>query len=638
MPTYFSKPDIPQYSISLFSDAAVQGAQAGNAIPGVAKSIYEGVNKGIQNAQSIEYNDLQIQKAKQQVIQETAESYQLQLQQSILQANSDATKAAKTAELEAANLQAIQKRDDIVNSQAIGKLITDKTLPVKEKTDAILSNSGFQDTLFRDPDRALQVLGALEAQGADKNVITAARNQFDAVRQQKQQMEDQEYQRRQRIQNSEKNRAESAEATSALGGLPGFMDAQTKPGYDYRNVNIYPVDSVELTPEGKVRMQNGNVVRKPIKLGSTTPGYMMIYGDEVIEPFLSEEAGKQYQKYLNTYKVNQNSIGAPTPAASTQNVPANVAAVDPRGPAVTPTPSPTNQNIIDQKKGQNQQAFAKAESLGQGAGYQAMVTQGRSLANKQMPAPNFIITSQSTPIPAGTPQLTVAPTDTPTAIPTATPSPTGTIAYGEEKLSQVLGGPSVKLNVSDVRSAATPDVITRINGIEALKDQPAILKGMAAVESSGRTNAVGGAGVGLFQFEPAAASDVGLALEDRSNPDRATPAAVNYLSRQYQGVEKALNKVFNQQGVNRKPDPRFVLAAYNGGLGWIERGIRAGHTDWDSMKEYLRSVKNPTAGRINTEYPDKVILASMPFIVGGNMSDDDYVRTLINFGIAQINI
>ena len=80
----------------------------------------------------------------------------------------------------------------------------------------------------------------------------------------------------------------------------------------------------------------------------------------------------------------------------------------------------------------------------------------------------------------------------------------------------------------------------------------------------------------------------------------------------------------------------MVLAAYNGGQRDILRGIRAGKTTWEGMSEYLKSVKSPGAYKENVSYADKVIVSSIPFIKGGNASDDSWVKTLINFGIIDV--
>ncbi len=122
---------------------------------------------------------------------------------------------------------------------------------------------------------------------------------------------------------------------------------------------------------------------------------------------------------------------------------------------------------------------------------------------------------------------------------------------------------------------------------------------------------------------------------DRTNPDKAEPAGVEYVNQKYGEITKAL--VAKLSGVaSIKPDPRMVLAAYNGGASWVMRAIQAGNYDWESVKKYILENKSPAAAKENIAYVDKVLSASIPFLTGGNASDEAYLRELNAYDIITI--
>ena len=101
------------------------------------------------------------------------------------------------------------------------------------------------------------------------------------------------------------------------------------------------------------------------------------------------------------------------------------------------------------------------------------------------------------------------------------------------------------------------------------------------IESGFKTNALSRASAkGPWQFMKPTARDHGLKtdwyIDERSDPEKATVAAAKYL--------KTLHKMFNG-------DWHLVLAAYNGGLGRLQRAMKAARTDdfWSlaSSSRYL---------------------------------------------------
>lgn len=201
----------------------------------------------------------------------------------------------------------------------------------------------------------------------------------------------------------------------------------------------------------------------------------------------------------------------------------------------------------------------------------------------------------------------------------------------------IVGNPKVTLNTDSIPIATKP-VIDKINSIPALQNSSAIIKGLIAVESHGDAYAVSPAGAaGIAQFMPNTAREMGLSPTDVYDPNKAVPAAANYLVKKYDEINKSISKAFNAQGVALSPDPRMVLASYNGGAGDVLAAIHAGKTTWAKMKPYLAAVKTkPGAALENITYADKVLTAAVPFIKGGNASDDALVKSMISFGIMDV--
>jgi membrane-bound lytic murein transglycosylase D len=105
------------------------------------------------------------------------------------------------------------------------------------------------------------------------------------------------------------------------------------------------------------------------------------------------------------------------------------------------------------------------------------------------------------------------------------------------------------------------------------------------IESGFKTNALSKASAkGPWQFMKATAVEQGLKhdwyVDERSDPEKATLAAAKYL--------KTLHKMFNG-------DWHLVLAAYNGGLGRLQRAMKKGRTeDFWQLSESSRYLPKET--------------------------------------------
>jgi membrane-bound lytic murein transglycosylase D len=114
---------------------------------------------------------------------------------------------------------------------------------------------------------------------------------------------------------------------------------------------------------------------------------------------------------------------------------------------------------------------------------------------------------------------------------------------------------------------------------------PLDLAYIPVIESGFKTNALSKASAkGPWQFMRATATEQGLKtdwyIDERSDPEKATVAAAKYL--------KQLHDIFDG-------DWHLVLAAYNGGLGRVQRAIkRSGQEDFWSLSENSRYLPRET--------------------------------------------
>ena len=105
------------------------------------------------------------------------------------------------------------------------------------------------------------------------------------------------------------------------------------------------------------------------------------------------------------------------------------------------------------------------------------------------------------------------------------------------------------------------------------------------IESGFKTNALSKASAkGPWQFMKPTANENGLHqdwyIDERSDPEKSTVAAAKYL--------KTLHKLFNG-------DWNLVLAAYNGGLGRVQRAMkRSGHEDFWALSESTKFLPKET--------------------------------------------
>jgi membrane-bound lytic murein transglycosylase D len=142
------------------------------------------------------------------------------------------------------------------------------------------------------------------------------------------------------------------------------------------------------------------------------------------------------------------------------------------------------------------------------------------------------------------------------------------------------------------------------------------------IESGFKTNALSKANAkGPWQFMKATAVEQGLKhdwyVDERSDPEKATLAAAKYL--------KTLHKMFNG-------DWHLVLAAYNGGLGRLQRAMKsAGTDDFWALSETSRYLPKETREYVPLILA-AIIVAKNPVQYGFNVipaAPVDYEKVLV---------
>ncbi len=221
--------------------------------------------------------------------------------------------------------------------------------------------------------------------------------------------------------------------------------------------------------------------------------------------------------------------------------------------------------------------------------------------------------------------------------------PTKPEEYLNKKVSALISQPTARVS-PELQKVSTkfdklvsPQIYQTINSIEGLKDYSPVIKGMIAVESRGNPFALSPAGAGgLMQLMPGTAAEMGLEGGEVFDPAKNVEAGAAYFQKQINNVQKALAQETDKTGFPIDLDIRFAFAAYNGGFKHIKNGIAAGNYTWPEMVDYLKSVKSPKNAKENTEYPDKVIAATIAFMKGGNLVDDNLMKHMITHGMVDV--
>jgi hypothetical protein len=641
----------PNIDINLYPNAMNQGIAAGNAQKSVVSSVVQGAVQGVQTGMGIVQGFQQIQKNAnelaissdpqvQQAEKDTriAAGAQAALKTEILTNNRKLAEEAEIANLTLQKEQSETKLSDIYAEKGINAAfgmigsLPDANAQTALANTILQSNGGL---FSRNNQFALQTLEQMKKY-ASPEVYKQTFDGVSAVQQQKMMMA--------RMADDEKRKAIYAAKTEEE--FTGSINTVRAQG-TLKNIPIedFNVDAVEVNDEATVtRQADGTLMmdpltRMPVKHAPDNPAAV---GKSFIVSHYNEIASTiDDKRYVELSKaLDKAKIGAaarPEWGSNTrkQAQPGNPADIntDRAGLAAgVPLPGTPSTGTTPADK-----ASARYQALGPNPTFETLRQQSAArVRNSAVTKANDLTLPTDTPVPSN-----VLPITSPTPVqidPVGAGASIGTLQFNQNHLKNVLGGADVTINIPFENSTLSRKTFEAVNSIPALKNQSALTKALVLTESGGQLNPVNKGvpdAVGLMQMRPGAAKDTGLALEDRTNPDKAVPAGVEYVNQKYGEITKAL--VAKLSGVaSIKPDPRMVLAAYNGGASWVMRAIQAGNYDWESVKKYILENKSPAAAKENIAYVDKVLSASIPFLTGGNASDEAYLRELNAYDIITI--
>jgi hypothetical protein len=235
--------------------------------------------------------------------------------------------------------------------------------------------------------------------------------------------------------------------------------------------------------------------------------------------------------------------------------------------------------------------------------------------------------SESTPSPIGT-MLTpspIPPTQTSTPTQTVTPTLSPKMSTPVPQLQDVNTSISTSLNYpaalkTNVVFSPKKEVWDRVNTHPLLSQEPALIKGMATIESGGNEKAKSWTGVtGLMQVTKPVAESYGL---NKDVPEENLLAGKKYILGLLEQFDGNL---------------RLALTAYNAGPGTMSQAIKeTGTTDWPTIKTWLKGHLSKSKYAEAEDYADKVISAASHYMTPGNEADDSFAELMAESGVLKI--
>lgn len=640
---FFSQPQGPAVSISLFGDATSAGINAGRALPTQLTAAIQGGLQGVENTMkytqqaqqmAMNQNTIEQQPMQNQMRQEQLESMQMQneitaIKRDIAVSTQDLTLRQEKSALEAQALQTESQLQSIKSRDDIAEKLQSNDPAEKLK---ILDDPQFKKTLLEDPKFAEGVLGQLyPLMTPDQRKAAGASLSFSKQRQYDAELEQTNAKARQKVLES-RDAATTAFTTSApfQYATQGVNNISDIPNV----VKVFPKGVKTLSEEGKVIDDVPDRTQSDVDRGK----YTVYKNGQPLLDVNEEEANKYFSfvKAQNEYNqtLRGNIFGEPINKPAPPPTPTPTA--PPPGPASIPTfqqggasqgasPIPSgNAQIVEQAR-QNFASLAQNPPPGMNRGtLEERLKERKSFINKgvsgiqqqkvaQQEALNTVRgaaqASANAPAPATTPvPQTSAEIGGAAATPTAAPS----VGYSSpsEALSVAVKAP-VSLRVeTEMKVPKTTMQLVQTDSL--LGNEPPIIKGLAAVESGGKRNAKSPTGVeGLLQVTRGTAAIYGL---NRDIPSENVAAGKLYL---YDNLLR-----FNG-------NLHLALAAYNAGPGLISEAIRETQsTAWADVRAYLKENQSAKKFKETSAYPDKVISASTQFLGKGGDGDSSLLMLL----------
>lgn len=599
---FFTQPRGPDIDTSLYGDAAIAGANVGKATPSAFTSIVRGVTEGIDTGLGLvgkyQQNQIRQHNIDRQPQQDAIEDTRLKREQQLVEMQQmeldtarkleDITLKTKTAEAQANNAIATQKLNDLNAVEGISQDLTSTDPNVRA---SVLTNSKYSETLLRDGKLAEGVLSRL---ANDPQLTPEQRAQAMGLWDYSKRVE---YNRKlahtntQFINNAAQELDKDSKEVLASGGLSPLI--QGKNAQEITGLQAYPRDS-------KLTDANGNIVGDaPVDSATYAPpeeyDVFDAEGRKTGITIKSPDYQKLY-KLKGSFSAYNKLIGGPEAASSNARLKDRSGAVggQPRIDLSTKIDAPEsarqpdasqNESIITQRQAEFND-IAKKPPPGIANGSLETRLQEKKKAIRQKFAGFSGMTEENS-----------NPSPTPKAVPSPIP-PSANDALATFK------GASVSLKTPDFK--LSPVSWNRVNTNPYLKNEPALIKGVASQESGGDPDAVSPTGVvGLLQVTRDTAAMYGL---NRDIPEQNVLAGKKFLYDQMIRFDNNL---------------RLSLTAYNAGPEYVARAVRAtGTTDWEPVKAYLKNVLSPQKFKEVDTYADRVIAHTVKYLNKGNKEDE----------------
>lgn len=578
----------PNIVTSLFPDAMRAGAAVGNAVKTTGQAIAEGITGGLDN-----YNK-QVEAGQRQELNQAQIDqipYDIQIRKQQLENQTAQTEINKRkAELEALTFENDSKAQAARAQNELSVEIGKQKL-AKAQSSPTFDKSIFQDT---DANAALNsdptlnetfynhVIGRTNADGSPalspEEREAYARN-IDAlkVREEDRKIQAIRDQANAKLAQDVTTHFDKVKEDGTLRALFLGKNVDSYAG----DLEAYPVGMKSTDPAtGKILKNSDKSLQA---LGTVTEYEVFDKGVKTGVVINPSQYGKLYS-FKDSYS---RAYGAPpTPKEATPT---------PQAPRDAAIRQDANDNIVTQRR-QQFNDLAKKPPPGISSG----TLEDRLRMQKQEIRQKF--------------SAATAPTLTPRAVPT--PILTDKPEPANTALSKTAGIP-VKLN-TEVTWTPPSDTWKRVNTEPLLNDQMALVKGLASVESGGKSDAVSPTGVGgLLQVTKATAAHYGL---DRNIPAQNVLAGKKYL----------FDNLVTFDG-----NLRLALTAYNAGPGFVKEAVKeAGTTDWPQVREELRKVLTPAKFEEVDTYADRVISAASHYVQPGD-ADAGFMQLLAENGLIK---
>lgn len=646
---FFSQPQGPQISVSLFNDAKAQGAAYGHSVPNQFTAIAGGVLEGLQTGENLVkgYQEIQSNKTAEAINQQKLQADKDANVANDLKAQITADNAATTAATakDTSILEAKQAKDKLADATLQDKILTDASSNDPTIAAGVWSDPANKKMLSSNPQYAEQIFAATSSslndqQKADAYAMIAAgkQQQFDI---EKQKIEATGYNA---VSKSYVKAFQDFNNSAAFQSIT--KDMKDVPEVTSR-IEVYPKGTKQLNALGKLSSD----LPDKISHNSADVGHYTVYKDkvpqfDVLEPDANKFFALKSADGAHTALINRQIFGQFQPSGRVANAqqhgsnstPANEAGAPPTATPVpallgsSPTPTPVsgaqpfggpasivtsgNQAIVDQSRKSIEQLNSNPpKGIQRGslmdrlqarkAALNANIAQLQQRDNAAAAVGDYknqvqginkgpIVATPLNPKPIGTP-----------------PSEVPTMEESLQGLNGVLKR-DVSLNITSIKPAPQK-VIETINSDPLLSGETPLVKGVAAVESRGDRNAVSPTGVvGLMQVTKATAAAYGL---NRDIPEENVLAG---------------KLALNDNLIRFDGNLHLALAAYNAGPGVISDAIRhTQSTDWQNIKGYLSEHLSAKKYKEVSQYPDKVIHAATRFVGNNSEADTNFAYGLI---------